>query len=140
MHLINKQIFSCCQLEIQPVDKPVYDFINARDVHLFLQLEGATYMEIHQAGGGIHYTVDHTRNASDDELFQGLCSRLRQMLRAGTTLVECKSGYGLEVETELKQLRVIDRARRELPLDISSTFLGAHAVPKYVASILRLYL
>ncbi|XP_064606196.1 probable imidazolonepropionase [Liolophura sinensis] len=95
-----------------------------------MKLEGATYMEIHQAGGGIHYTVDHTRNASDDELFKGLCGRLRQMLQAGTTLVECKSGYGLEAETELKQLRVIDRARMELPVDISSTFLGAHAVPK----------
>ena len=56
------------------------------------------------------------------------------MIRGGTTLVECKSGYGLDTETELKMLRVIERAKRDesIRIDISSTFCGAHAVPKYI--------
>lgn len=88
-------------------------------------------MEVHQAGGGINYTVEHTRAASEDVLYSGLENRLRTMLSTGTTTVECKSGYGLEVNTEVKMLKVIERARRELPLTISSTFLGAHSVPRY---------
>lgn len=87
-------------------------------------------MDIHQAGGGIHFTVEHTQKAPEDELFQSFKHRLLRMLRAGTTLVECKSGYGLNLETEIKMLRVIERARRELDIGISSTYCGAHSVPK----------
>uniref|UniRef100_A0A8D1VYZ0 imidazolonepropionase n=1 Tax=Sus scrofa TaxID=9823 RepID=A0A8D1VYZ0_PIG len=83
-------------------------------VHEFaMKLAGATYMEIHQAGGGINFTVERTRQASEEELFRSLQQRLGCMMRAGSTLVECKSGYGLSLETELKMLRVIERARRE---------------------------
>ena len=89
-------------------------------------------MEIHKAGGGIHYTVDHTRNASEEELYRDLEQRLGSMSRTGTTLIECKSGYGLDKTTEVKMLKVIDRARRELKVGISSTYCGAHAVPKYL--------
>lgn len=96
-----------------------------------LKLAGATYMDVHRAGGGIHFTVKHTRAASSAELLASLCSRLARMQRAGTTLVECKSGYGLELQTELKMLEVIEEARRTLPINISSTYCGAHAVPKY---------
>ncbi|KAM8883897.1 putative imidazolonepropionase [Synchiropus picturatus] len=100
-------------------------------VHEFaMKLAGATYMEVHQAGGGIHFTVEHTRAAAASQLMSSLSSRLVRMLRAGTTLVECKSGYGLELETELKMLEVIDKARELLPINISSTYCGAHAVPK----------
>ncbi|XP_036373379.1 probable imidazolonepropionase isoform X2 [Megalops cyprinoides] len=100
-------------------------------VHEFaLKLAGATYMEVHQAGGGIHFTVEHTRQASEDELLCSLTQRLWRMLRAGTTLVECKSGYGLELDTELKMLAVLEKAKQSLPIGISSTFCGAHAVPK----------
>ncbi|KAK7824921.1 hypothetical protein U0070_014127 [Myodes glareolus] len=100
-------------------------------VHEFaMKLAGATYMDIHQAGGGINFTVEHTRQASEEELFGSFRQRLQCMMRAGTTLVECKSGYGLNLETELKMLRVIERARRELPLGISATYCGAHSVPK----------
>lgn len=98
---------------------------------LLLQLAGATYMDVHRAGGGIHFTVEHTRAASCSELLASLSSRLVRMQRAGTTLVECKSGYGLELQTELKMLEVIEEARRTLPINISSTYCGAHAVPKY---------
>nr|XP_006633420.1 PREDICTED: probable imidazolonepropionase [Lepisosteus oculatus] len=100
-------------------------------VHEFaMKLAGATYMELHQAGGGIHYTVEHTSRASPEQLLAGLRPRLLRMLRAGTTLAECKSGYGLELDAEVKMLSVIEQARRELPIGISSTYCGAHAVPR----------
>uniref|UniRef100_A0A3B3TIC9 Probable imidazolonepropionase n=1 Tax=Poecilia latipinna TaxID=48699 RepID=A0A3B3TIC9_9TELE len=100
-------------------------------VHEFaMKLAGATYMEVHRAGGGIHYTVEHTRAAAASDLLTSLRSRLQRMQRAGTTLVECKSGYGLELQTELKMLEVIEEASRSLPMSISSTYCGAHAVPK----------
>ncbi|XP_026218708.1 probable imidazolonepropionase [Anabas testudineus] len=100
-------------------------------VHEFaMKLAGATYMDVHRAGGGIHFTVEHTRAATSSDLLASLSSRLVRMQRAGTTLVECKSGYGLELQTELKMLEVIEEARRTLPINISSTYCGAHAVPK----------
>ncbi|KAF4111428.1 probable imidazolonepropionase [Onychostoma macrolepis] len=100
-------------------------------VHEFaMKLAGATYMEVHEAGGGIHFTVTHTRSATERQLLDGLKSRLERMMKAGTTLVECKSGYGLELDTELKMLRVINSARISLPIGISATYCGAHAVPK----------
>lgn len=95
-----------------------------------MKLAGATYMDVHKAGGGIHFTVEHTRAAGSLELLASLSSRLVRMQRAGTTLVECKSGYGLELQTELKMLEVIEEARNSLPINISSTYCGAHAVPK----------
>ncbi|KAK5849022.1 hypothetical protein PBY51_008697 [Eleginops maclovinus] len=100
-------------------------------VHEFaMKLAGASYMDVHRAGGGIHFTVQHTRAAGPSELFSSLSSRLLRMQRAGTTLVECKSGYGLDLQMELKMLQVIEEARRTLPINISSTYCGAHAVPK----------
>ncbi|XP_075408835.1 putative imidazolonepropionase [Tenrec ecaudatus] len=100
-------------------------------VHEFaMKLAGASYMDIHQAGGGINFTVECTRQASEDELFDSFQQRLQCMTRAGTTLVECKSGYGLNLQTELKMLRVIARARRELEISISATYCGAHSVPR----------
>lgn len=104
-----------------------------RDRHVRVQLAGATYMDVHRAGGGIHFTVEHTRAAEAPELGAALTGRLTRMQRAGTTLVECKSGYGLELHAELKMLEVIEEARRTAPINISSTYCGAHAVPKYVA-------
>uniref|UniRef100_H3D556 Probable imidazolonepropionase n=1 Tax=Tetraodon nigroviridis TaxID=99883 RepID=H3D556_TETNG len=100
-------------------------------VHEFaMKLAGATYMDVHRAGGGIHFTVEHTRAAGASELLRSLASRLARMLRAGTTLVECKSGYGLDLQTEVKMLDVIEQARRTQPINISSTYCGAHAVPR----------
>ncbi|XP_034382410.1 probable imidazolonepropionase [Cyclopterus lumpus] len=100
-------------------------------VHEFaMKLAGATYMDVHRAGGGIHFTVEHTRAAGSSALLASLRGRLARMQRAGTTLVECKSGYGLELQTEIKMLEVIEEAGRALPINISSTYCGAHAVPK----------
>jgi len=99
-------------------------------VHEFaMKLAGATYMDIHKAGGGIGFTVRHTRECSEEQLLQLLLPRLDRMLRAGTTLVECKSGYGLETETEMKLLKVLHKAKSLTPLDMVCTFLGAHSVP-----------
>ena len=102
------------------------------------QLVGASYMDIHNAGGGIHFTVEHTRQESEQSLYLLLEERLRRMLHAGTTLVEIKTGYGLDLQTEVKMLQVIERARRSFPMDISSTYCGAHAVPRYVSGKLLL--
>ena len=89
-------------------------------------------MDIHKAGGGIHFTVDHVRNSSEEELYESFLSRLKQMVKCGTTLVEAKSGYGLDVDSEVKMLRVIEKAKREFPdIEISSTFCGAHSIPRY---------
>ncbi|XP_057710714.1 probable imidazolonepropionase [Corythoichthys intestinalis] len=100
-------------------------------VHEFaMKLDGASYMDVHRAGGGIHFTVERTRAASAGELLEALTGRLERMRRAGTTLVEVKSGYGLELPTELKMLEVMEEARRTLPINISPTYCGAHAVPK----------
>ncbi|XP_069474049.1 probable imidazolonepropionase [Ambystoma mexicanum] len=113
------------------VDAHTHPVWSGDRVHEFaMKLAGATYMDIHQAGGGIHFTVERTQNASEEELFSSFKHRLLRMLRAGTTLVECKSGYGLHLDTELKMLRVIERARREVDICVSSTYCGAHSVPK----------
>ncbi|RWS00048.1 putative imidazolonepropionase-like isoform X2, partial [Dinothrombium tinctorium] len=88
-------------------------------------------MDIHNKGGGIHYTVDETRKATFEQLLQSFEIRLRNMIKCGTTLVECKTGYGLEFETELKMLRVIDHVKRNnRNVDLVVNFLGAHSVPK----------
>lgn len=113
---------------VDPHTHPVW--VGERVHEFAMKLAGATYMEIHQTGGGIHFTVEHTRNASEEELYASFKNRLHRMLKAGTTLVECKTGYGLNLETEVKMLKVIERAHRELDIGISSTYCGAHAVPK----------
>lgn len=87
-------------------------------------------MDVHKAGGGIHFTVEHTRKATELELLKLFEDRAYAMIRAGTTLIEAKSGYGLDTETELKMLRVLYLAKQRLPLEISCTFCGAHAVPR----------
>ena len=89
-------------------------------------------MDIHQQGGGIHYTVNCVRQASPDQLYASLINRLSAMLRCGTTVVEAKSGYGLDTKTEIKMLQVLNRAQQEHPISLSITYCGAHAVPKYV--------
>jgi len=100
-------------------------------VHEFaMKLAGATYMDVHKAGGGINFTVSATHEASEDELYQLLKPRLLRMSRAGTTTVECKSGYGLDTDNEIKMLRVLELAKAEGNIEISSTFCGAHSVPR----------
>lgn len=93
------------------------------------RLEGASYAEIAQAGGGILSTVRATRAASEDELLTAALPRLSAMVAEGVTTVEIKSGYGLTVADELKMLRVARRLGEVLPVRVSTTQLGAHALP-----------
>jgi imidazolonepropionase len=94
------------------------------------KLRGKTYQEILAEGGGILRTVRATREASDEQLLANLLDHLDTMLAHGTTTVEVKSGYGLDAETELRMLEVIDRADDRHPVDVVPTFMGAHAVPE----------
>ena len=94
-----------------------------------MRLRGAKYLDILEAGGGILATLKATRNASFDELLELALGRLDVMLLHGTTTLEAKSGYGLDLDTELKQLRVARAACDEHPIEIVNTFMGAHAVP-----------
>ena len=93
------------------------------------RLGGATYAEIAAQGGGILSTVRATRAASEDELVAAAQTRLAEMLACGTTTAEIKSGYGLETASELKMLRAIRRLAREQPIDLVTTFMGAHEIP-----------
>lgn len=94
-----------------------------------LRAKGASYEEIHAAGGGIAHTVGATRLASDEDLLQRAGAILERMLAHGTTTLEAKSGYGLSTEEELRQLRLIAQLSENSPLDVVPTCLGAHAFP-----------
>lgn len=94
-----------------------------------LRAKGATYQEIHAAGGGILSTVAATRSASEEELKGATRLRLQRMMAHGTTTLEAKSGYGLTTEEELRHLRILRKLDKAMPLDIVTTFMGAHALP-----------
>ncbi|MDH6304977.1 imidazolonepropionase [Parabacteroides sp. PF5-5] len=100
-----------------------------REEEFSWRLRGDSYMSIMERGGGIVNTMQATRNSTYDDLWESAYARLDDMLDMGVTTVEGKSGYGLDLETELKQLRVMEELNEEHPVDIVSTFLGAHAVP-----------
>jgi imidazolonepropionase len=104
-------------------------FAGSREHEFEKRLHGATYMEIMQAGGGIHATTSATRAADEEQLFQESIVRLNQFIKEGVTTIEAKSGYGLSTEHELKQLRVAKHLHDQHPVDIVSTFMGAHAIP-----------
>jgi imidazolonepropionase len=104
-------------------------FLAPREKEFAARLEGADYLQILAAGGGILSSVDSVRKASEEELFRATRDRARSALRQGTTTIEIKSGYGLSLEAELKQLRVIQKVGREMPLRVVPTLLAAHAVP-----------
>ena len=100
-----------------------------------LRLKGATYEELQRAGGGILSTVNATRTASEEKLLSAAQMRAEAFKREGVTTIEIKSGYGLDVETELKMLRVARLLGDDDPqLDVKTTFLGAHALPPEYAS------
>ena len=94
-----------------------------------LRLTGASYEEIAKAGGGIRYTVEQTRAASEEELYAGALPRLRDLMAEGVTTVEIKSGYGLNKDDEMKMLRVARRLGETAPVTVKTTFLAAHAIP-----------
>jgi imidazolonepropionase len=94
-----------------------------------MRLEGASYAEIAQRGGGIISTVNATRAASEDELFAQALPRLNSLLDEGVTTIEIKSGYGLDSDNEIKMLRVARQLENEFQIRVQNTFLGAHALP-----------
>ncbi|MCL2573164.1 MAG: imidazolonepropionase [Defluviitaleaceae bacterium] len=100
-----------------------------RQHELAAKLGGADYLDILAGGGGILSTVKATRAAGFDELYAKAGGFLDDMLAHGTTTVDAKSGYGLDVETELKQLEVVSKLQKEHKADVVSTFMGAHAIP-----------
>jgi imidazolonepropionase len=104
-------------------------FAGSREHEMGLKQQGVPYLEILKQGGGILSTVNATRTASEADLFEKAAYHLDRMLSYGMTTVEAKSGYGLDSETELKQLRTAKKLNKEHAADIVSTFLGAHAVP-----------
>ena len=105
-------------------------FAKTREEEFSLRLSGVPYLEILKQGGGILSSVRAVRSATDDELFAVTRANAMRALASGTTTMEMKSGYGLDTASELRMLAVIDRVRRETPLDVAITFMGAHAVPE----------
>lgn len=105
-------------------------FGGTRELEFELRLKGASYQEIHQSGGGILSTVEATKQASQEELVETAEGYLSEMLRNGTTTAEAKSGYGLDLETEIKQLEAIKALNDRQPINLIPTYLGAHATPK----------
>lgn len=101
-----------------------------REHELPLKLQGVSYLDILSRGGGILSTVRATRQADEKELEEKTLKTLVSMLQHGVTGCEAKSGYGLDLETELKQLRVVRNLNKRQPVDLVSTFMGAHALPE----------
>ncbi len=127
-----EQIIDCAGKAVIPgfVDSHTHTVFGGDRVHEFeMRIQGASYMEIMSAGGGIVSTMRHTRAATEDELFEAALKRLDQMLALGTTTVEIKTGYGLNTDTELKMLRVIERLDKAHACTLIPTFLGAHTLP-----------
>lgn len=118
----------------------------SRENELPLKIKGVPYLEILRNGGGILSTVRATRKATKEELFQKAKATLDRMLCFGVTTVESKSGYGLTLEEEIKQLEVNKELDNKHPIDIISTFMGAHAIPEeykndskeYIEEIIRM--
>lgn len=95
-----------------------------------MRLEGASYEEVARAGGGIVSTVSATRHATEGELLRGALRRVDALISEGMAAIEIKSGYGLDVETEMKMLRVAREVAAARDIRVRTTFLGAHAVPR----------
>src|ERR1700719_3674871 len=104
-------------------------FAGNRAPEFAMRLSGASYEEIARAGGGILATVEATRRATEEQLIASALPRLDALIAEGATTVEIKSGYGLTLDGERKQLRVARRLARERNIGIVSTFLAAHALP-----------
>ena len=103
-------------------------FAGYRDFEVEWKIEGLSYQEIAEKGGGISYTVEETRRASKERLKKEAMQRIKEMIAHGTTTLEIKSGYGLDKNSEIKMLEVIEELNRKMPIDIIPTFL-AHAIP-----------
>ncbi|MBS3068020.1 imidazolonepropionase [Candidatus Micrarchaeota archaeon] len=109
-------------------------FAGSREKEWVDRINGKDYLEILKNGGGILSTVNATRNAGEEELLNRALHHLGNMLNHGTTTIEAKSGYGLTIDSEIKILRLLKKLAKKQPIEIVSTFLGAHAVPPEFAN------
>ena len=109
-------------------------FLDGREDEFAMRLQGATYEEIAEAGGGIVNSINGVRNSSVSDLISRVKTRMDRFLSLGTTTVECKSGYGLNTESELKSLKVIDEVNKSHDIDMIPTFMGGHAFPPEFAN------
>ena len=105
-------------------------FANSRSDEMKMRLHGKSYQEIADAGGGILNSAKKLHDMSEQKLYDDAHLRLEQVIKSGTCAIEIKSGYGLNIEDEMKMLRVIRVLKQLSPIPIKSTFLGAHAVPE----------
>ena len=105
-------------------------FTGNRSDEYMQRIKGATYEDIAKNGGGILKSSSQINSISFEDLFQESKKRVKSLIRQGTGALEIKSGYGLSYDAELKMLEAINRLKNSLPIEIKSTFLGAHAVPK----------
>lgn len=105
-------------------------FANSRSDEMKMRLHGKSYQEIADAGGGILNSAKKLHDMSEQQLYDDAHLRLEQVIKSGTGAIEIKSGYGLNIEDEMKMLRVIRVLKQLSPIPIKSTFLGAHAVPE----------
>ena len=112
---------------VDPHTHPV--FLNGRENEFSMRISGNSYEEIAKAGGGIISSINDVQNASESELILRVKNRMDRFLSLGTTTVECKSGYGLNIESELKSLKVIHEVNNSHNIDMIATFMGAHAIP-----------
>lgn len=105
-------------------------YAGSREQEFLDKIHGLSYEEIARRGGGILNSADRLHNTSEEELYRQAMERVNEIIAMGTGLVEIKSGYGLSTEDELKMLRVIRRIRQTAPIEVRTTFLGAHAVAR----------
>ncbi len=150
-----KDLGRCCRLEREGVEIDAaggvvlpglvdphthLPFAGTRQEEFQLKLQGVSYQEIASRGGGIKSTVRQTRGIGQPELVSICLRRLDQMLLCGTTTVEAKSGYGLDLESELKQLAALQELAGRHPVSVVPTFMGAHEIPDAFAGRGRDYL
>lgn len=129
---MNRARVDCAERSVMPgfVDSHTHlVFAGDRSDEFRRRLAGESYSSIAAGGGGILATVGATRETSEDRLYAEAADRVWRMIRSGTTSIEIKSGYGLDLATEVRLLRVARRIGRELPVTVITTFLGAHSVP-----------
>jgi len=127
------QIYDCENNLVTPgfVDCHTHPvFFNDRSTEFEMRVAGNTYEQIAASGGGINKSVKSLRNSDYNELKQRVIHRMNDFLKLGTTTIEAKSGYGLDLDNELKSLAILDEVNSEHLVDIIPTFMGAHAVPK----------
>ncbi len=113
---------------VDPHTHPI--FVNTRENEFEMRLQGKSYKEISQTGGGIRASIKDVRNASLEELIELGLKRINKMLEMGTTTIEAKSGYGLTTESEIKMLKALKKINEISDMEIIPTFLGAHEYPE----------